>query len=75
MSVAKLYDMLAPSSSIMLTFFSPVESLSERSFISMLLEMSTATLPVLPLPGTPKSPFEYGEYSTSDTLPSASVRW
>ena len=61
--------MLAPSSSMMLSFLNPVESLSDFTFISMLFESDMAMLPVLPFPGTPKSEPENGEYCSSVTLP------
>ena len=58
---------------MMLIFLKPVESSSDLIFISILFEISIEMLPVLPLPGPPKTVPWNMLYSTIDTLPSLSV--
>ena len=53
--------MLKESLSIKLIFLKPVESLSERTFISMLLLTEKLMLPCLPVLGTPYMLCEKGE--------------
>ena len=48
-----LYDIEAPSSSMMLIFLYPRLSSSLFTFISTLFDMSIEMLPVMPLPGPP----------------------